>query len=178
MKKARKGLRGSAGWCGEVPFSGAFLPLDRLLELESQEPITHHASTLEVAALPGTLRNASSPEHSKLSRAIWFWCCVRNLLTMSYWNLEKRNCVQYHGHFLMENSLFHEPQSGYSTQFKGNLSIFPVWVNSDQIAYSSFLWIIGCRQGHMTQFQPIRCEENQGTLEKVFFPIKNDIVLW
>lgn len=30
----------SAGWCGEVPFWGAFLPLDRVLELESQGPIT------------------------------------------------------------------------------------------------------------------------------------------
>lgn len=38
--------------------------------------------------------------------AIWFWCCARNL-TMSYWNLEKRNCVQYRRHFLVDNSVFH-----------------------------------------------------------------------
>lgn len=41
-----------------------------------------------------------------LDRAIWFWCCARNL-TMSYWNLEKRTCVQYRRHFLVDNSVFH-----------------------------------------------------------------------
>ncbi|KAL4823442.1 hypothetical protein H8958_002294 [Nasalis larvatus] len=26
---------------------------------------------------------------------------------MSYWNLEKKNCVQYRRHFLVDNSVFH-----------------------------------------------------------------------
>lgn len=26
---------------------------------------------------------------------------------MSYWNLKKRNCVQYRRHFLVDNSVFH-----------------------------------------------------------------------
>lgn len=62
----------SGGWCGDVPFWGAFQTLDRVLELESQESITHHPSTLEVAPVPKTPKNPSSAEHSKLSRSVLF----------------------------------------------------------------------------------------------------------
>ena len=40
-------LWGSTGWYAEMPFWGAFLLLHRVLELESQRPVTHQASTLE-----------------------------------------------------------------------------------------------------------------------------------
>ena len=61
-------LGGSAGRCGEGPFLGALLLLDKVLKLESQGPITHRASTLEVAALPATPRSPSSPEHSEVEQ--------------------------------------------------------------------------------------------------------------
>ena len=41
------GLWGSTGWCADESFWGAFLLLHRVLELESQGPITHQASTSE-----------------------------------------------------------------------------------------------------------------------------------
>lgn len=31
----------------------------------------------------------------------------RKFLTMSYWNLDKRRCLQYCRHFLVDNSVFH-----------------------------------------------------------------------
>ncbi|KAI5132134.1 Testis-Expressed Protein 35 [Manis pentadactyla] len=40
--------------------------------VESQEPVTHHPSSLEVAPVPRTPRNPSSAVGTKLSRAIWF----------------------------------------------------------------------------------------------------------
>lgn len=42
-----------------------------------------------------------------LDRAISFGCCARHLPTMNYWNGEKRNCVQYRRHFLVDNRVFH-----------------------------------------------------------------------
>lgn len=61
-------LGGSAGRCGEGPFLGALLLLDRVLKLESQGPVTHHASTLEAAALPATPRSPSSPEQPEVEQ--------------------------------------------------------------------------------------------------------------
>lgn len=66
------GRRGLLTGGDEVPFWGAFQTLDRVLELEPQESVTHHPSTLEVAPVPRTPKNPSSAEPSKLSRAIWF----------------------------------------------------------------------------------------------------------
>lgn len=55
---------------GDKRFSGGtFLSLYRILELESQEPITHRPSPLEIAPLPKTPKNPST-EHSKLSRLV------------------------------------------------------------------------------------------------------------
>lgn len=74
----RPALPSPARWGGgvcwlvgdEVPFWGAFQTLDRVLELEPQESVTHHPSTLEVAPVPRTPKNPSSAEPSKLSRSV------------------------------------------------------------------------------------------------------------
>lgn len=56
---------------GDNCFSrGTFLSLYRILELESQEPITHRPGPLEIAPLPKTPKNPSSTEHSKLGRSV------------------------------------------------------------------------------------------------------------
>lgn len=58
---------------GDNCFSrGTFLSLYRILELESQEPITHRPGPLEIAPLPKTPKNPSSTEHSKLGRSVLF----------------------------------------------------------------------------------------------------------
>lgn len=70
LRSSQPVLGVSAGCWGEVPLGGgAFLPLDRALELESQEPITQNLSTLEVSSLPRTLKTPST-ELSKLSRSV------------------------------------------------------------------------------------------------------------
>lgn len=70
LRSSQPVLGVSAGCWGEVPLGGgAFLPLDRALELESQEPITQNLSTLEVSSLPRTLKTPST-ELSKLSRGL------------------------------------------------------------------------------------------------------------
>lgn len=74
----RSSQPGPARWGGgvcwlvgdQVPFWGAFQTLDRVSELEPQESVTHHPSTLEVAPVPRTPKNPSSAEPSKLSRSV------------------------------------------------------------------------------------------------------------
>lgn len=54
----------------EVPFWGAFQTLDRVLELEPQESVTHHPSTSEVAPVPRTRKHPSSAGPPKLNRSV------------------------------------------------------------------------------------------------------------
>lgn len=46
------------------------------------------------------------------------------MLIMSYWNLKKRNCVQYRRHFLVDNGVFHGKLAAFCIDAVGSCMLF------------------------------------------------------